>query len=268
MRRVALIARAGAGAALCGVLLAGTAAAQQPGAWDYRAPGMTRAQLEALGARFDSAARSPAYSEGLRARAREGAEAVRARLRDGDIHVGDRVRVEVEGQASLTDSFTVASGPALFLPGVGRVPLAGVLRSELQAQVTNSVDRVFRGVTVRVRPLTRIVVVGGVTRPGFYALPTDALVEDAIAAAGGLLADSRVTAAVVERGRTVLIRPDSLQAALQRRATIDDLRLLDGDRINIPIAAPRNQSQTVQTMSYLLTIPLSMYTLVQLVKTF
>jgi protein involved in polysaccharide export with SLBB domain len=255
------------GVAVGSVVAVGAARAQQPDAWDTRDPSLTRAQLEQRLVRYDAAARSPAYSEGLRARARAGAAAIRGRLQDGDVHVGDRLRVEVEGQTLPTDTFTVTAGPALILPGVGRIALAGVLHSELQAQISGSVDRVFRGVTVRVRPLTRIVVVGGVVRPGFYALPADALVEDAIAAAGGLAPDAKLTGARVDRGNAPLVRPDSLQTAIQRRFTIGDLRLQDGDRFTVPVVVRRDSEATVRTLSYLLSIPLSLYTVVQLIRT-
>ena len=121
----------GAGFVLWAALLGRVAEAQQTDSRDYRAPGITRQQLEGVLARYEAAAQSPAYSEGLRARARADADSVRARLQGGDLRVGDRLRISVEGQPQLADTAAVVTeGPALVMPGIGSVPLGGVLRSE------------------------------------------------------------------------------------------------------------------------------------------
>ena len=257
----------GAGFVLWAALLGRVAEAQQTDSRDYRAPGITRQQLEGVLARYEAAAQSPAYSEGLRARARADADSVRARLQGGDLRVGDRMRISVEGQPQLADTAAVVTeGPALVMPGIGSVPLGGVLRSEVEAHLSRSVDRVYRGAVARVRLLTRVTVVGGVVRSGFHALPSDALVEDAISAAGGPSPDAVLTAIYVERGRERLWEPDSLQAAMRARRTLGELGIQDGDRLIVPVVARRDAESTIRTISYLLSLPLSLYTLVQLLK--
>ncbi len=254
-----------AGAALWAVSV-GAAAAQQPDPWDFRAADLTRAQLQQVLARYDSAAQSPAYSARLRGVAQGRADSIRARLEAGDLREGDRLRLAVEGQASLSDTFTVVAGPALALPVVGTVGLKGALLSELPERLTAAVDNVYRGAAVRVELLTRIAVIGGVARPGFYALPREALVDDAISAAGGLVADGRLAEAYIERGRERVWPTDSLQAAMRQRRTIGDLGLEAGDRIVVPIVLPSSPTQTVQLVSYMVSVPLTLYTLIQLLK--
>ncbi len=256
----------GVGVALCAVLLTRGAGAQQNGPWDFRAPRITRPQLEEVLTRFEAAARSTAYSERLRAEARSEADSIRARLKDGDMRAGDRLRLTVSDQLQLTDTFTVSAGPALVLPVVGSVALGGVLRSELEGAVTSSVERVYRGAVVRVALLTRVAVIGGVARPGYYALPNDALVPDAISAAGGLTADGRLGGIYVERGQGRVWEPDSLQAGMRDGRTIADLGLQAGDRIVVPVAARQDTESTIRTVTYLLSLPLSLYALLQLVK--
>jgi protein involved in polysaccharide export with SLBB domain len=251
--------------ALCAMLVGRLAVAQQPDPWDFRAPGATRQQLEGVLARFEAAAQSPAYSDAMRERARADADSVRARLRDGDLRVGDRLRLTVDGHPELTDTTAVVmAGPALLIAGIGSVPLGGVLRSEIEAHLSRSVDRVYRGGVARVRLLTRVAVVGGVLRPGFYALPSEALVADAITAAGGLTPDGHLAGAYVDRGRGRLWGPDSLRVAIRYQRTFEQLGIQDGDQVVVPVVVRRDPLVQAQMLSYLVAIPLSLYTFVKL----
>ncbi len=232
---------------------------------DYRAPGLTRQQLEQQQARLDAAARSPAYSEALRTRARADADSVRLRLRDGDFRVGDRILLSVEEQPTLAaNTLVVSTGPQLVMPQLGTVPLAGVLRSEAEALVARSVDRVYRGAVVHVRLLTRLAVIGGVGRPGFYSLSDEALIADVITAAGGPAPDAQLFEIYAERGRSRLWQPDSLQAAMQEGRTIAQLGLKDGDRIVVPRTGRVNWETALRVVGYAITIPASIFALTRI----
>lgn len=257
--------KVGLSLALCAALLSHFAEAQQSDPWDYRSPGIARRQLEEILAQYEAAAQSPGYSEGLRARARADVGAIQARLRIGDLRVGDFVLLAVDGQPQLTDTFTVSSGPALVLPVVGSVALGGVLRSEVEAQLSRSVDRVYRGAVVRAQMLTRVAVVGGVARSGFYALPSEALIEDAIIAAGGLAGNAPVQDAYVERGPNRLWQSDSLQIAMREKRTLEQLGIQDGDRIVVPPASlPPDPYRRFQIISSAISLPISVFALLQL----
>jgi len=255
-------------AALCAALPARGATAQQGDPWNFHSPDITRQQLEQVLARYQAAAQSPVYSAGLLAATRAVADSIRARLRDGDMRAGDRLRLTVADQRALSDTFTVTAGPTLVLPVVGTLPLGGVLRSELQARITRSVDSVYRDAVVQVVQLTRVAVMGGVARPGFYALAPDALIPDAITAAGGLVAEGRLTDIYVERGLGVLWQPDSLQIAMRQGLTLAALGLEPGDRIVVPLpgALTRNPTAFLQVLPYLMSIPLTVVTLAQVLK--
>src|SRR2546430_14391553 len=87
--------------------------------------------------------------------------------------VGDRILLHVEGDSALTDTFTVVAGPALRLPDIGEISLAGVRRTDLEAHLTQQLSRYIKDPVVQARALIRVSVVGEVTRPGFYAVPVD-----------------------------------------------------------------------------------------------
>ena len=105
MNQIPFVVRAAVAAGLLAV--PGVARGQDP--WAFRSPGLSRQQLEQVQARLDAAARSPAYSAALQARARADADSVRQRLRDGDFRVGDRILLSVEGQATLAANTLVVS---------------------------------------------------------------------------------------------------------------------------------------------------------------
>ena len=263
-RRLWWIAAAAALGALLPVRPA--AAQQQDDPWNFHSPDVTRQQLVQLLARYQAAGQSPVYSAGLRASTAVAVDSIRSRLRDGDIRAGDRLRLTVSDQKELSDTFAITAGPALILPVVGTLSLAGVLRSELQDRITTSVDSVYRDAVVQVVLLTRVAVTDGVVRPGYYALPPDALIADAITAAGGLLPYAKLSHAYVERGNQQVWQADSLQAAMRTGRTLGQLGLQAGDRIVVPLGQATDPVRQAQLISQLVGLPVSIYAIVQLFK--
>lgn len=204
---------------------------------------------------YQRAAQSPAYSEALRNEARELATKTQERLQGGDFKVGDRIRVIVEGQPTLTsDSFAVSNGPELILPGVGSVNLAGVLTDEMESAVRLAVSRSYRGAVVRAERLLRMEVEGGVGRPGFYSVRGAWRIDDVIGAAGGPGQTSELRDMRLERGRAVVMEAESLQVALRTSRTLDDLQVLDGDRLVVPVKAPNDLQSRLQVLYVLTTV--------------
>ena len=207
--------------------------AQEP-AWTARRVEATRAALEEAVSRFENAARSQAYSEELRGRARSEAAAIRQRLAEGDFEVGDRVVLLVRGQAELSDTFVVGPGRLLELPQVGGIYLRGVLHSELEAYLTEQLDRYIREPVVHARALIRISILGSVTRPGYYLLPAETPVADALMLVGGPTPEAKVNVVWIERGSERIWEGEGLQIAIREGRTIDELNLRDGDQIVVP----------------------------------
>src|SRR6266404_91805 len=148
--------------------------------------------------------------------------------------VGDRILLRVEGDSLLSDTFTVVSGPALRLPNVGEIKLAGVRRGDLEAYLTRQLGVYIKDPVVQARALIRVSVAGEVTRPGYYAVPIDLVLADALMLAGGATQDARVERLSIQRGNSSIWSGNALQSAIARGATLDELGMRAGDRIQVP----------------------------------
>jgi protein involved in polysaccharide export with SLBB domain len=148
--------------------------------------------------------------------------------------VGDRILLHVEGDSALSDTFTVVAGPAIRLPVIGEITLAGVPRADLEAHLTRELGRYLKDPVVEARALIRVSVLGQVTRPGFYAVPIDLVLPDALMVAGGATQTARVDRLRILRGNSSLWSESELQAAIARGATLDELGVRAGDRIQVP----------------------------------
>ncbi|MFW6201321.1 MAG: polysaccharide biosynthesis/export family protein [Gemmatimonadota bacterium] len=214
--------------------------------WNAAELQLTRTQLEALLERYEETARSSAYSGGLRDRARRQAELIRNRLTEGDFRVGDRIVMTVEGESQLSDTFTVSTGRVIRVPVIGELSLDGVLRAELEESLTEQLGRYIQDPSVHAEALIRLGILGAVGEPGFYTVPADVLLSDAIMLAGGLGEETELTRLRIMRGDDEIWGGDRLQEAMTEGRTLDQLNLRAGDRIVLPPQAERNWWQTAR----------------------
>ena len=159
---------------------------------------------------------------------------VAAQTRTTPFQIGDRILLHVEGDSALSDTFTVVAGPALRLPDIGEISLAGVPRAELEAHLTRELGHFIKDPVVQARALIRVSVLGEVTRPGFYAVPIDLVLADALMVAGGATKDARVDQLRILRGDAALWSGNALQTEIARGATLEQLGVQAGDRIQVP----------------------------------
>ena len=259
---MALPARALLACLLLGAPVA--SAAQQPD-WDPGRVLVTREDLQNLLQRLEQAATSPTYSQPVRDRARADAALLRTRLTEGDFQVGDRILLVVEGEQALSDTFAVRDGRVLRLPTIGDVALAGVLRSELEPHLLATMAKFLRNPVVRARSLIRLSMLGEVARPGFYVVPTDMVITDALMLAGGPTPTARLQKLRIERGSELVWSEAPLQEAIAAGRTVEQLNLRAGDQVVVPRRGTGffNES-TLRTISILLAIPAAIYGLTQL----
>jgi protein involved in polysaccharide export with SLBB domain len=273
--------------AICALLAAPPAAAQQPSPLSPPS-GLqaTRPALAELLGRLEALAQAPESNTAVRAAAQEHAAALRTRLAEGDYRPGDRVLIRVEGggggseptsgrpapgglrsvEQELSDTFPVGSNRDLILPVIGVISLQGVLRSELEAHLTRELQRFIKEPVVRARSLIRVSVVGAVARPGFHAVPADAILSDALMAAGGLTNDAKLKDLRIERSGQPLWQGKELQSALAHGRTLDEMNLRAGDQFFVPLRGRSGTFETARTVSILLGIPVTIYTLTRIFR--
>jgi polysaccharide export outer membrane protein len=182
--------------------------------------------------------------------------------RDDLITPGDRILLHVTGEPQLSDTFTVTPGPVIDLPTLGTVQLAGVKRDSVTPYLTAFLARYIRDPQVRAEVLIRVGVSGEVVRPGFYALPSTAVLEDLIMAAGGMTQTARLEKAKLLREKEVVLDPDGVQRNLANGTSLAAIGIHSGDALQIPRRP--DQEGRVRTIGALLAIPLTVFALVAL----
>ena len=122
---------------------------------------------------------------------------------------GDRLRVIVFGQDSLSNSFAVDSSGHVSMPLIGLVPATGRTPAQLARDIE---DKLREGyvrqprVSVEVEAYRPFFVLGEVTTSGQYPYVNGMNVETAVAIGGGFTARAQKDAAMltrIEGGRTI-----------------------------------------------------------------
>jgi protein involved in polysaccharide export with SLBB domain len=109
--------------------------------------------------------------------------------------------------------------------------------------------------------MIRVGVLGEVARPGFYALPSHALLDDALMAAGGVTQTARINGLYLARTDAPEISNDSLHDAIAERLTIAQLGVRSGDELVVPRS--EDFERTARIIGILVTIPAAIFALVR-----
>ena len=225
------------------IFLSRVGGAQAPLGVEAGRANATRPELERLAAEAEADASATGADAQREAKRREAA-AIRERLRVGDFRAGDRIVLAVQGDSTWSDTAVVLPGPTLRVLSFPDDSLHGVLRSELQTHLTTFVSRFYRNTTVRAIPLITFGILGEVSRPGYYRLPVDIAVSDAIMSAGGPTQRADMPRTVVRRGSRQLLSKARVRQAMAAGLTLDQLGLSAGDEVIVG-AKPERGWQTV-----------------------
>ncbi|AMN45484.1 polysaccharide biosynthesis/export family protein [Rhodoplanes sp. Z2-YC6860] len=115
---------------------------------------------------------------------------VTAMMEDGPYKLdsGDRLRIVVFGQDTLSNNYTVDAQGHINMPLIGSVPARGSTTAQLSGAITSRLKQSFirdPSVAVDVETYRPFFVLGEVTFPGQYPYVPNMTVENAIAIAGG-----------------------------------------------------------------------------------
>lgn len=230
-------------AGLAVVASAGTAWAQATSSastWDPSGFTMERAELETMMEQLNSVAASSAYSGRIRDRAERDAAAIRERLDQGDFRTGDRVVIRMEGHPNIPEELPVLPGPRISLPVWGSVSLQGVLRSELVEHLTREIGRYVQNPMIEAHSLVRLSIQGSVGNPGFYTVPADMLLGEALMHAGGPAGGADLDNIQIERTGERLWSGTELREVIAEGRTLDQMNLRAGDQIFVPAQGTSN----------------------------
>lgn len=187
--------------------------------------------------------------------ASDAAVRIKTRLSEGDFNRGDRIALMVQAESTLTDTFTVGSGPELMLPPptTGAMSLKGVLRSELQKKLTEYIGRFRNNPIVRAQPLIRIAVQGEVARGGIYAVPADAQLADALMAAGGTTEFAKANRVTIARNGRAYWQGTAFDTDL------DVIGVRDGDQIVVGSNRPGRGTDNLRVAALIISIAGGLY---------
>jgi protein involved in polysaccharide export with SLBB domain len=180
---------------------------------------------------------------------RDVAARLRERLREGDFQPGHRIVLTVETDSTLTDTFTVRADRKLLLPNLPLISLEGVLESELNTYLEKELSKYIRNPSVRAEPLLQVSVLGSVARPGFYSVPTDVTLGDAIMQAGGPSPTSDIRKIEIRRSSKTAISRSEVQEAIRLGETLGDLGVRPGDELWIPDKNATNWTRILTIVS-------------------
>jgi polysaccharide export outer membrane protein len=117
---------------------------------------------------------------------------------------GDKLRVTVFEQASLTNTYSVDQAGHVTMPLIGSVPARGATTQELAGRIAGALARGYLrnpDVSVEVDTYRPFFIMGEVRNPGQYTYVNGLTAQTAIAIAGGFTA--RASEGLVEITRTI-----------------------------------------------------------------
>lgn len=141
-----------------------------------------------------------------------------AQIADSDIEyrlsAGDRVRVIVFGEETLTGEYVITSGGNLTFPLVGNLSATDKTVEQLQTAVANALNDGYVNnprVSIQVVSFRPFYILGEVNRPGEYPVSTGLTLEQAVASAGGFTYRANTKRAYIKRSSETQERPIALR---------------------------------------------------------
>ena len=135
---------------------------------------------------------------------------------------GDRVRIEVAGDSTLSGDFDVDADGWVLVPIAGLVRVIDRPFADVAHDIAGAFADEYLDLAVRTLPLARVSVLGEVESPGLFWIDPTMMLADVLAGSGGLTEAARVDDVRIQRGGSVVV----LSAA-----GVEPIPLRSGDRI-------------------------------------
>ncbi|MGH7522800.1 MAG: polysaccharide biosynthesis/export family protein [Gemmatimonadales bacterium] len=214
---------------------------------------VTRVEIQAALDEIEKGLASSAYSPALRGAKQQTAAVLRDRLTEGDIRAGDKIRLSVLGEPSLSDTFDVTPARTIMLPGGAEIPLRGVLRSEVKQYLTTKLTAFVKDPTVDAMSYVRLQIFGAVGKPGFFYAPANMLLSEVIQNdGGGPLNNAQFKKSQIKRNGHVVLDGSEFQDAIFRGRSLDQLNVQAGDEI--VVAAKPSKALPLEIVAALSTL--------------
>src|SRR3989442_1452291 len=134
----------------------------------------------------------------------------------------------------------------------------------LPAPPPRRLAQTLRAPGVRTRASVRLSVQGAVPPPGYYGVPADALLSDALMAAGGTMQEANLPRLRIERNGKPIWEGKALQQAIAQGRTLDGAGLVAGDQVIVPRRSGATAGDVLRLVGVLVTIPVTIFTLTRL----
>lgn len=139
---------------------------------------------------------------------------------------GDEVTVRVYREPDLTGQYIVTAKGDVFIPGVGRIPAAGMTADSIATVITSAYTRRIRDAIVDVGLVRNLPVLGQVVSPGVYRAEPTMSVQQIVAKAGGVRGTTlKVPTYLLQKGR------DGSRYTLAADLRLDRLAIDAGDAL-------------------------------------
>lgn len=132
------------------------------------------------------------------------------------LSAGDKVRVIVFGEETLTGEYVITSGGNLTFPLVGNLAATDKTVEQLQAAVATALNDGYVNnprISIQVVSFRPFYILGEVNRPGDYPVSTGLTLEQAVASAGGFTYRANTKRAMVKRSNETQERPISIRGS-------------------------------------------------------
>ena len=155
---------------------------------------------------------------------------------------GDELLIQVWGQVTFNNRFTVDRSGSIYIPQVGTVHVAGITFGQMQDYLKSQMGRVFRNFDLNVNMgqlrSIQVFVVGQARRPGSYTISSLSTLINALFVTGGPTPQGSMRHIQLKRGGKVVVDFD-LYDLLEKGDKSKDVQLLPGDVIYIPPVGPQ-----------------------------